>query len=363
MSPTCSPRRFTAVWSNVSLTAALSNYAGAVRSGDVIADRYRLEDTVGAGGMGVVWRATDLELRRVVAVKRLSGGADLAQASELVRETPVKMLTTTFHQSSDLVRLNVWRETVVPDAYREGFALHLIVAGWLDEDNPEIPLETSYGPACGRAEPFTDQFLDDMRSLARIFAGKPEGPPLYVTVFNEINALACGDDGYYENSSATRAYFRAVKDRYLEIRNVFHDRAPNARVGTGWQGWQAEVDDDPTLGAGPSMYDNFADVLAVSDFNSAMVKEPEGNVENLRLTVDELSEYGPVMVGAYANKEVPPDVVDKDVRALLTDSSIAALVADGVFAWNFNRESVLIEAGRPTYEFVMDVVRRTGREP
>jgi hypothetical protein len=202
-----------------------------------------------------------------------------------------------------------------------------------------------------------------MRSLARIFAGKPEGPPLYVTVFNEINALACGDDGYYENSSATRAYFRAVKDRYLEIRNVFHDGAPNARVGTGWQGWQAQVDDDPTLGAGPSMYDNFADVPAVSDFNSAMVKEPEGNVENLRLTVDELSEYGPVMVGAYANKEVPPDVVDKDVRALLTDSSIAALVADGLFAWNFNRESVLIEAGRPTYEFVMDVVRRTGREP
>ncbi|MBB4908317.1 serine/threonine-protein kinase [Actinophytocola algeriensis] len=293
----------------------------------------------------------------------LSGGANLAQASELVAETPVGMLTTTFHQTSDLKTLNTWRETVVPDAYRKGYALHLIVPSWLDDDNPEIPLDTPYGRACGRGEPFTDQFLDDMRSLARIFAGRPDGPPLYVTVFHEVNAFACGDDGYYENSIATRAYYRALKDRYLEIREVFHAGAPNGRVGMGWQGWQSDLDDNPELGGGPSMFDHFADVLAVSDFNSVLCKEPEGNVEDVRLTVAALGEYAPVMVGAYANKDVPPDVVDKDVRALLTDSSIAALVADGLFAWNFNRESVIIEAGRPTYEFVMDVVRRTGREP
>ena len=40
-------------------------------TGAVLSDRYRLEEQIGSGGMGTVWRATDTLLNRSVAVKLL----------------------------------------------------------------------------------------------------------------------------------------------------------------------------------------------------------------------------------------------------------------------------------------------------
>ena len=45
-------------------------------SGLLLGDRYHLADCIAVGGMGEVWRATDLVLRRPVAVKLLRSGCD-----------------------------------------------------------------------------------------------------------------------------------------------------------------------------------------------------------------------------------------------------------------------------------------------
>ena len=41
------------------------------RSGLILDDRYRLDERIAAGGVGQVWKATDLLLERAVAVKLL----------------------------------------------------------------------------------------------------------------------------------------------------------------------------------------------------------------------------------------------------------------------------------------------------
>ena len=44
-----------------------------MQRGDVIGDRFEIEEYVASGGMGLVFRARDLQSREVVAVKVLLG--------------------------------------------------------------------------------------------------------------------------------------------------------------------------------------------------------------------------------------------------------------------------------------------------
>src|SRR5215470_20316814 len=49
----------------------MARQVGAMVPGTVLRHRYRLDDRIALGGVGEVWRATDLVLERVVAVKLL----------------------------------------------------------------------------------------------------------------------------------------------------------------------------------------------------------------------------------------------------------------------------------------------------
>jgi serine/threonine protein kinase len=57
-----------------------------IAPGAVLSGRYRLDSEIGRGGMGIVYRGTDLELMRDVAVKVVSEAASADARRRLIRE-------------------------------------------------------------------------------------------------------------------------------------------------------------------------------------------------------------------------------------------------------------------------------------
>jgi serine/threonine-protein kinase len=72
--------------SQVTQIMTRSSLSRAFSPGDLLRGRYRLDAQIGRGGMGVVYRATDLELRREVAVKIISEGSTPDARERLIRE-------------------------------------------------------------------------------------------------------------------------------------------------------------------------------------------------------------------------------------------------------------------------------------
>lgn len=72
--------------------------AGPTRPGDLLGGRYRLEQPIGEGGMGSVWRAVDTALGRTVAVK-VFWGTSGGEGDATRRESEKRLLAAVSHPS------------------------------------------------------------------------------------------------------------------------------------------------------------------------------------------------------------------------------------------------------------------------
>lgn len=284
--------------------------------------------------------------------------APTADQQHLVGQAPIGMLTTWFDGPDELPRYEAWSRDLIPGYYARGTAMHLIIHPGFE--SPE-QVDTAHGPACGLAYPLSAGFLDDMRRLATSFAGAPDGPPLYVSVLDGPEKTICGKDQTgYNADPQTRNYYDALKDRYREVRQIFHRHAPNARVALNWNGWQASHD-DPDVGEGRSLMQYFSDVLALSDFQSFNAFESEDNSRDVTRMVDELGRYGPVMVSNFGpNEDESGARTRSDLSQVFAPDRISSLTARGLFAWSFWQEKY-VESSPETYQMARDIVQRYGR--
>jgi hypothetical protein len=280
--------------------------------------------------------------------------ANVARATPLARQAPVRMLTSWYNGPGDLDWMAGWRGTEVPRAYAAGYHLHLIVY----TGGAEGPVATRYGQACGRPYPLSARFPGDMAQLARIFAGRAGGPRLYVSLFTEFQTYPCRDNAWSVDPAAT-AYYRALKDRYRETLATFHRLAPNARVSLSWGGWQARWD-DPATGAGRSLFGHFADVLRASDFQSFQAMATDGNAGDIRSMVGVLGAYGPVMLAHYKPDNGSGTVFEADLRTVFTDRYLAEVTRRGLFAMSF-LDGANLAASAELQGLARAAVRRYGR--
>ncbi|MCW2640987.1 MAG: serine/threonine protein kinase, partial [Dactylosporangium sp.] len=105
----------------------------------LLTDRYRLVDRLGAGGMSVVWRAYDEVLGRHVAVKMLSGRFACDEASrDLIRyEAQAAGRLSHPHVTS----VYDYGEAIEPDGTRVPFVvMELVEGGTLDARLARGPL-------------------------------------------------------------------------------------------------------------------------------------------------------------------------------------------------------------------------------
>ncbi|AEH08010.1 hypothetical protein FsymDg_0461 [Candidatus Protofrankia datiscae] len=265
------------------------------------------------------------------------------------------MFTTWYNSPNDFGFLTNWSKDLIPQVYTGGRAIHLVV--WLGGAGRVATVQTRYGPACGRDYPLSSSFLSDTRRLAQIFGGEADGPPLYVTLFTELQTYPCKANTWAATPEVTNYYLK-LKDQYTAAMDIFHSIAPNARVSLGWGGWQARWD-DPGKGGGKSLIGHFDDVLRQSDFQSFQAMDSKNNVNDIRDMTRILGKYGPVMVAHYKPDDGSPGTWHSDLRAIFTDDYIRQVTGAGLFAFSL-MDSKHLTASAESLRLVRDAATRYG---
>jgi hypothetical protein len=267
------------------------------------------------------------------------------------------MYTTWFSKPSDLGFIRNWSRDRIPNAYASGRSIHLVI--WLGDEGELTTTDTPYGRACGRTYALSSAFLDDARQLAQIFAGRADGPSLYVTMFSEFQTYTCDRNAWAATPEAT-AYYKALKAQYTSAMQIFHSTAPNAKVSLGWGGWQARFD-DPGKGGGKSMFQYFDDVMRASDFESFQAMQSDTNVADIVAMTTILGRYGPVMVAHFKPDNGSQATWTDDLEKIFTDSYIKQVTGLGLFAFSFMDKANMASAA--AVALVRDGLLQYGRLP
>ncbi len=287
-----------------------------------------------------------------VASKILFGiGSQAGPAMDfkLVKEAPVHMLTSWYNGPSDLVWMRVQQNDLIPRLYANHYVVHLIT--WTDL--PEEDIQTPHGPACGRPYPVSDQVVEDMKQLAQIYNGPG---PMYVSLFTEFQSFTCTDNNWIGNEN----YWMTLKDNFRKIKDIFHQYAPQSKVGLSWGGWQSGYDDVENKG-GRSLFPYFADVLSESDFTDFQAMESDTNIPEMLAMTGILGAYGkPVMLSHYKPSSGSEDVFNADMRKLFTDEVMQQLIRKGLFAFSF-MDSENIDSSETTYQLVKNGILKYGK--
>ena len=265
------------------------------------------------------------------------------------------MYSSWYNGPSDLSWMRYWYTSgfIKNSIYGTGRAANLII--WSDGPNATTPV-------CGRPYPVSDQILSDMQALATYWAGSATDPPLYVTLFTEFQTYPCIED----QVAGAEAYYAVLKQRMIQIRDIFHQYAPNARVSIGWGGWQTRWNNTST-GAGSSLIPYFADVMSQMDFQSTQIMNNDTNVNDATNMVTALGAYGPVMVAHYKPENTSLTTFAADISTIMTPTFLGNLVAHGLFAWSFMDQAEFNDMTNPAevanYNLAVSAVRAFGRAP